>query len=240
MSEIIPQHELNELLRIFGNGSGEPNCYIYFAKLCSCIAEKNGSFDPECPYCTFGYIYDTEPTEELVLRTSMNLKFMTDRQIHIYQGGARITIPKYNLAGELITAYSRITQGDVIAIKGDVRRDRDICELERKDYLLAFDVEEVLSVSEKQKEFKKDIDYTVSLDRKKTTIEWLDKDKPSSFYTVEFTSLVNYLVWDDMAKNRGGMDSDLPKMIMCRLRPYMDSEVNIAMSVDTEYENQWK
>jgi hypothetical protein len=186
----------------------------------------------------YGYIYG-EPVEELLIRTSMNLKFMTERQVHIYQGGCRITIPKYNNKDKAIGFYTTATQGDVVVMKGDTRRDRDICQIGKRDYLLAFDVKEVLSVNEKSKEFKKDIDYKVHINQIKTEIEWLGKDVPASFYSVEFLSLVNYMVWDDMAKHRGSLDDNLPKMIMCCLRPYLESKINDIIKVNTGYERNY-
>jgi hypothetical protein len=235
MKDIIPRKTLNRLRKIFGNQSGEPNAKIYFSRLCSCIGGNNGVYDPTCTACIEGYIYD-EPVEELVIRTSMNLRWLDEKLVHIYQGGCNITIFKYDINDVPTTAHYKITQGDIIVMKNDNRRDRDICERGVKDYLMAFDVNRVLSVTEKKRVFKENVDYTVEYDRMATRIVWKAGGySPTSFYSVEFISEVNYLVWDDMLKSRGTMDTELPKKVACRLRGYFDPTINISMGVDTSF-----
>ena len=241
--KIIPHSALRKIIKKFGSEGGEANAKIYFGRLCSCIGKAGGNYDPTCPYCIFGFIYEEEPVEELVLRTAVNLRFMTDRQISIYQGGCRITLPRYRYDGITLTkSYDRIAQGDIIVMTGDVHRDRDILKRNEKDYLYAFDVTKVLSVSELDYVFKEGVHYTVNYTSKKTSIVWnndpdLEHQPPSGYYSVDFECKINYMVWEDMPKPRGAMDSNSEKMIMCRLRPYFDPNANKVMSVNTDFDH---
>jgi len=230
----MPQSAIRTLLKKFGNSKGENNCKIYFSRLCTCVAGNNGVYDPQCKECIYGFIY-AEPIEELVIRTAMRIDRQNEKMSNLYEGGARITIPKYGIDRHEVIAYSKITQGDIITMTGDNRRDRDICELGTKDYLIAFDVKKVLSVSEKRKEFVLHTDYEVNYSPMQTEIKWLEGERPSKFYSVEFISEINYLVWSDQAKPRGGSDDTVPKMVFCRLRPGYDPASNISMESDVSY-----
>lgn len=229
---------MNKLLRQFGDKKGTPNASFYFSRLCSCVG-KTGRADPTCTACILGFIYDAVPTEELIIRTNMNLRMLSDRLITILQGGCNVTIPKKRLDGSDCVAYKKTSRGDVIVMKDDIKRDRDICELGVKDFLYAFDVKEILSVSEKNKNFVLNVDYEIQYTRSKTQIIWLNNDKPEQYYSVEFTSASNYLVWDDSAKIRGPQDDLMPKRIVCRVRPYFDLNINELMNVNTNFESSF-
>lgn len=230
---MFPQHAMNKLLLQFGDKNGIPNIYYYGSRLCSCVGER-GVYDPACKQCIFGYIYPEVPVEELILRTAVRLNMMNERMYHIFQGGARITIPKKRINGSTLEMYDSVAQGDVVVMKNDKRRDRDICMLGSRDYLFAFHVTEVLAVSEKQTTFTEGTDYEVEYNPAQTKIKWLDGNKPASFYSVEFTSLVNFMVWDDQVKPRGDVDGEYPKMVMCRLRPYSDPNTTELPNIQTD------
>lgn len=234
MSEIIPQEAMDEMMRIFGSETGEPNAKIYFSRLDSSVgADGSVPFDSE--ESIYGYFYPETPYETLLLRTSMDLKFLTESQVAIYEGGCRITIPRYDLQGEENKAWKRIAHGDVIVMTGEqeTRRDREICLIKKKDYLVSFDVIEVDYVSEKKKIFKEGTDYKVTYG-KKTTIEWLPGgEKPRSYYSVEYIAHINYLVWESQAKVRGAMNSNAPRQIKCRLRPNYDENVRSVLDINT-------
>jgi len=239
MGIILPTSAQAKLLKKFG-----VNAKIYFSKLCTCMANNNGVPDPNCRICKYGFIYDEKNPEEIeLIRTAVRMHGINERMAFLYEGGCRITIFKKDLMKHVVhSAYNNITKGDVIVINTDERRDRDFCKLGSKDTLLAFDVKRVISVSETSKDLTKETifrlgeDYEVIIESGVATIKWLDEgNKPDSFYAVDFVSGVNYLVWDDLAKDRGGSDSELPKMVMCRLRPYYDPNKPIVLDVNTDY-----
>lgn len=234
MGTILPKSAQNILLKKFGNKNGIPNADIYFSRLCSCVA-KQGVYDPTCPYCIYGYIYDIEPTPTLLIRTAMNMKTMSEKFVSLYQGGCRLTIMSTDLNNVPVKAFTQIARGDVVVMKNDKRRDRDLCEMGRRDNLLAYNVSEILNVSERQILFEKDLDYKIDIQDKKTSIIWLNRNKPKQYYSVEYISDINYLVWDDMPKPRGSTDATLPREVYCRLRPYFDPSYNKSMEVLTNY-----
>lgn len=243
MGIVIPLKAVNKLFKKHGNGSGEPNVRIYFARQCSCIANNGGRYDPSCKDCIYGFIYEDKATDDLMIRTSMSLKFMTNEQAAIFTGGCYLTVRKVDFDGKEVPAYSRLTDGDVIVVKNDFKRSREICELNIKDYLFAFNVKQVLSVSQKKKVFKENIDYKVIYKEDKTAIEWIG-EKPGNngqnvrqYYSVEYLAEINYMVWNDQLKTRGALDSNLPKKIACVLRPYFEEDFNSLVEFNTNFSN---
>lgn len=221
----------------------QPNADIYFSKLCACTAANNGVYDPRCQVCSYGYVYSKEPDENLlVIRTAMKLNAMHEKLAMLYSGGARITIFKYDNDNKIVKAHSRVTHGDVIVIKNDIRRDRDFCVYGEKDSLWAFNVTQVLSVTTVNRakteliEYKEGEDYEVVQNGATTGIKWLEDGRhPEKFYAVEFISSINYWVWEDMSKPRGSSDGDLPKVLFCRLRPYYNPEKSPLLDIPTDY-----
>jgi hypothetical protein len=236
MGIIIPESEIKSLYTVFGNGDSSPNSDIFFGKLCSCVS-KQGVYDPTCEECIYGIIYETSAVEHSVIRTGMSLRWLHEKTAAMYEGGCKITIPKYDKDHNLQRAYTEITRGDVIVMQGDIRRERDINDYRRNNDLLAFNVNKVLSVSEKRKTFVEDTDYSLTITPEKTTINWIEGGEypESGFYAVEYLADINYIVWEDMPKPRGAVDSDLPRLVYCRLRPFFDGDFNKSMEVDVNF-----
>jgi hypothetical protein len=208
----------------------------YQSTLCSCLG-GDGQPDPDCS-CSNGYRYPGSPVEAKLLRTSVDFKSIPEELGRILQGGCQITIPrqerKLDVLGlpyyEDLTIFDRVSVGDVFSITNRTRRATDILKKGVRDSLRAFDVQEIFSVTKVNTTYTEGTDYTFS----GTTITWgVDKGpNDGEFYTVEFECLVQYVVWDDMAKDRGGDNDVLPKRVLCKLRQFLDFSSSPIDSID--------
>jgi len=200
----------------------------YAGRLCTCIGENNGQPDPKCG-CDLGYWYD-EPETIYGIRQDMKMRYTNTPSGVIYNGDCKITIPQY-YDNKLQNAYKLITKGDVIVLENKYRRDADILRRNVRDKILAFDVQEVLSVSYKNFKYQKDLDYTVE-DR---TIIWLGRNEPEDHYSVEFICAQQYKIWDNGAKDRGTDENQLPRLVIGVLRRYVNQEeINTIDTINFE------
>jgi len=150
---------------------------------------------------------------------------------------------------KLNTVYDRVNMGDVFVIENRYRRERDVLKKGTQDRIKAFDVQSIISVSKRGTKYVEDLDYEyVSFDYPNPyfyvginpdldgmqlakgydvqggEISWLDQgNSPSSgeFYTVEYSCKQQYMVYQDLAKDRGGDNDPLPKRLVCTLRNYV-------------------
>lgn len=205
----------------------------YPGRLCSCVEENNGNYDPEHT-CNHGFYYGTAETID-VLKTNFNEKFLNTPQGVIFQGGAQFTIPKFSLAGVEQRAWTTIAQGDIIVSLSKIRRDTDLLRRGVRDKIYAFDLKEILSVAKGTTLYALGTDYTVSEQTfdagKLTVINWITGEDGTvhgpatgEAYAVEFTCLHQYKVWDDGAMDRGTDVDDLPRKIKCVLRRFKNPE----------------
>jgi hypothetical protein len=156
-------------------------------------------------------------------------------------GGARITVYKYSPTNEVNRAYKYLSQYDVVVVPKDIRSNNSVNVYGKKDQLYCYNVTEVESVSsieysedqiKYERIYRKGVDYKVKIASAITTIEWIG-DHPASFYIVRYLSSVNYLVWEDNPKMRGGSDSEDPRVVYCTLRPYFDPNKSPYLDVET-------
>jgi hypothetical protein len=91
-----------------------------------------------------------------------------------------------------------------------------------RDKLFAFDISEIISVSQKNKLYRLGIDFNFD----GTTLLWNNEDEPEqgSYYTVEFNCKQQFKVWEVGAKDRGTQDDEIPKVVLCTLRRYIEQE----------------
>jgi len=242
MNNILPLRAQKVLQSKFGNSKSEPNAEVYFSRVCSCAGSNNMQYDPRCPLCVYGNIYETEPEKILVTRTSMKLdRSVNERMYNLYMGGARITVYKYSPTNEVNRAYKYLSQYDVVVVPKDIRSNNSVNVYGKKDQLYCYNVTEVESVSsieysedqiKYERIYRKGVDYKVKITSAITTIEWIG-DHPTSFYIVRYLSSVNYLVWEDNPKMRGGSDSEDPRVVYCTLRPYFDPNKSPYLDVET-------
>lgn len=242
-NNILPARAQKILQSKFGNASGEPNAHVHFSRVCSCVAANNMAYDPRCNLCVYGNIYNPTPEEVLVTRTAMKIdRSVNERMYNFYMGGARITFYKYDLAGKAVNAYKYISQYDIVVVPGDIRSNNSANVYGKKDQLYCFDVTEIESVSsiepdengvKYEKMYKEGLDYQAEKRTDITTIKWLGDNHPTDYYTVRYLSSVNYLVWEDNPKMRGGSDSEDPRVVYCTLRPYFDPNKSPYLDVPT-------
>lgn len=237
--------KFNDLIDEFG-----VEMKYYAAVLCSCVYENDGQPDPNCD-CYAGFRYPNNPKVVKLLRTSVNFNNLPEQAGMILQGGCQITIPRcYKNGNEYLynSIYDTVSVGDIFVITNRPRRDRDILQKGVKDTISAFDVQEIVSITKKAKKYRDGIDYRLNTykyplpywyvglkdsdaDLSKGEklhggeIDWLiggESPNDDEFYTVEFLSKIQYVVWQDLAKDRGSDTDLLPKRILCTLRQYVD------------------
>ena len=221
----------------------------YQSTICSCVGENDGQPDTDCD-CYAGFRYPNNPVFVKILRTSVSMRGLPERVGLELQGGCYLTIPRCYKSGDSYyenEIYDKVNVGDVFVVNTRTRRDRDILKKDVRDSLNAFDVDEVLSVSKNGTIYEQDVDYQLNNFRyplpfwyvgfnsetdlnsgKKTIggeIEWLtggDAPAENDFYTVEFWSKIQYIVWQDLAQDRGTEEDYLPKKILCKLRQFVN------------------
>lgn len=205
--------------------------YWYERTLCPCLVTNGGHPDPDCD-CYGGFRY-ADPVEVVVLRVEVNFRHLPADIGMILQGGCKLTIPALKVVRDVegnIKEYKedplheRVTRGDIFAEMNNSRRDGDLLVRGSRDRLFSFDVDKILRVTTKTTEYADHGDYT--FDPTTRTISWVSGHGPATGtpYTVEFTSKVQYIVWDDQAMHRGSDANPLPRRIYCRLRQYIDFE----------------
>ena len=198
------------------------------ARLCSCVGENDGQPDP-ADSCDNGWRF-TAPVSYKLLRTAPKLRFMPSEWARIMQGGCQMSIPQKKPVINAFTGiktysvldvYERAAVGDVFVLDSRTRRASDILRRGTRDVIGAFDVQVIHSVAKQGTIFAETTNYTLSGDKR--TITWVSGGPAvGERYTVEFTSLLEYVIWDDMAKDRGSDAEVLPKRVMCKLRQYID------------------
>jgi len=199
----------------------------YQARLCDCMARNQGQPDPKCG-CLNGFWY-AEPKEYKLLRSGINFKNLPTDAGRILQGGCQFTIPPKDYSsgcnGMKIDLYDTVAVGDVFVLPNRDRRDRDILQRGTRDSIRAFDVQQILSITQLNAEYLVDIDYKFT---DGAQINWLVGKGPAEdeFYTVEYLCNIQYIVWDTMAKDRGTDETILPKAILCALRQFVNFKVS--------------
>jgi len=204
----------------------------YQGVLCSCRLDNNGQPDPDCG-CIAGFRYK-DPVTYRLLRTSVYYKELPAEAGLIYQGGCQFTIDRiavepnaqggYEVVDDTLSIFDTIGFGDVLVVKNRTRRDRDILRRGIRDSIWSFDVQEIISISQRATFYVEGIDFNLN----GTDIEWVTGKGPANgeAYTVEYLCKQQYVVWDDLAKDRGVEAVILPKKILCRLRLYVNLEAS--------------
>lgn len=157
--------------------------------------------------------------------------------------------------------WKTVNVGDVFVIENRNRRDRDILKKGIRDHVSAFDVQEIISVSHEGTEYTEGTDFEfidfiypdhywgipvnkdgdgLQLNKNNQgsyyggVINWLDGGQAPAadeFYTVEFLCKAQYVVYQDLAKDRGGDLDLLPKRLLCTLRQFNNFGTNQIDSI---------
>jgi len=200
----------------------------YERTLCPCLAINKGIPDKNCD-CLGGFRY-SDPIDYKVQRGSINYRSLPTDIGMILQGGCRLTIPAKTVArdteGDISDypenpLYLRVARGDVFCEMNFSRRDGDILWRGTRDFLYSFDVEEILRVVDRTKEYAAHDDYTFDPETKRITFMSDKGPATGQPYTVEFLSKVQYVVWNDQAKHRGSDINPLARYVYCQLRQYV-------------------
>lgn len=213
----------------------------YQSVLCSCVMSNNGHPSKDCD-CSNGYWYPYAPIELTLLRTQVQKRSDRDRIGQVESGACQITVPVITYTGadrrgnatyEDCEIYHSVAIGDVFVIPNRRKRDRDILKKGVNDKIKAFDVQQIFSVTTEDLTF-----YTYGTDFQfnETTrdIEWLPtgtSPQDGQNYTVEFESLLQYIVYQDLDKDRGGEDDYLPKRFVCNSRVYVNFDDSNPLDV---------
>ena len=114
--------------------------------------------------------------------------------------------------------YNKVSRGDVFTVEDRLRRDGDLLRKGVRDTIHAFDVQRILSVSIRGTVYKESIDFTHS----NRVITWLGNGSPAddTDYTVEHLCRQNYIVYDELASDRGSDTDFVAKRIHLALRTY--------------------
>lgn len=189
-------------------------------RLCSCVAENNGVPKLGCG-CNLGFRYPEQGYDTVAIRTAVSYKYLSLPFGRVFDGGAQFTIPKIYSDTEQ-PAWKTLAHGDIIVVTNKFRRDTDTLIKGVRDYLYAFDISEIISVSQKDNIYTAGVDYTFE----GNAINWVSANKPAEneAYTVEFTCKQQYKVWEVGAQDRGTFEDDLPKKVICVLRRYANTE----------------
>jgi len=124
---------------------------------------------------------------------------------------------------QYLPVYESISRGDVFVISGKTRRDGAILQRDILDSIKAFDVERILTVAYKGTDYYEGIDYNLN----GLNFQWLQGKGPvtESHYSVEFLSKVNYIVYKELATDRGSDSDEVAKRLHLALRNYADFSV---------------
>ena len=124
---------------------------------------------------------------------------------------------------QYLDVYNKVSRGDVFVVNKRMRREGEILKRGVEDTLSAFDVKRVLSVAKGDTVYKKGIDYSLS----GITINWLsggNSPADGDYYTVEYLCKANYIVYNELAADRGTDDDEIPKRIHLALRQYSNTQ----------------
>lgn len=209
----------------------------YPSSVCACLKENDGSFDPSCG-CIQGYWYST-PESVIVMRQQVSTKILNTPNGIIYNGGAQITLPKFYLETEQL-AHKTLGRGDIFVAENKKKKETDILKRGTRDFLFAFDVDDILKVSRKSTAYVAGTDYTITKDQSTpvelTQIVWEVGHGPEEdeYYTVDFISRQQFKVWEDAGNDRGTDDDILPRKVMCVIRKYVETKVNNVDSIELQ------
>lgn len=119
--------------------------------------------------------------------------------------------------------HDSVSRGDVLVIANRTRRDGAILQRDVLDEIKAFDVERILTVAYKGTSYHRGIDYNLS----GLTIQWISGKGPTTeaHYSVEFLCKANYIVYNELAADRGADDDEIAKHVHLALRNYADFSV---------------
>ena len=154
-----------------------------------------------------------ESTSNDIMETLFGLK--TNTAPHSY------TPSKVN--EQFMDVFHKVSRGDVFVVHGRHRREGEILKKGEKDSVSAFDIKKIVSVSKGITIYKEGIDYT--LDSK--TILWTatgSHPEDGENYTVEYLCEPNYIVYDELAGDRGRDEDEIPKRVHLALRQYANTE----------------
>ncbi len=238
----------------------EQEAKYYQSRLCSCVAENNGSYDV-ADDCVQGFRYFA-PVPAHLIRTTMKNNILNTPGGRIINIDALLIIPKFHKGIEQ-GVWTTVTHGDVISFSNKSRRETDILVRGTRDYIHAFDVDKILSVYSKTKKFIEGVDFETStraldfeddmnilfedgnslmLDETRLvpgetmTINWMDGKGPDEeeTYTVEFMCREQYRIWDDGGGNRGTTVDDLPKKMKAVIRRFVNPEKTVIDAISVE------
>jgi hypothetical protein len=177
-----------------------------------------------------GFYFDA-PETILAMRTAVSYKLLNTAFGKSLNGGATFTIPKYNLQKVEQRAWTIIARGDVLALTTETRRETDILLRGTRDVLYAFNVQEILGVYRDNFKYTLNTDYilseiTTQAAANLTQINWVTGRGPATgeAYSVEFTCLQQYKVWDDGGQDRGTDTQKMPKKIIAVPRRFVNPD----------------
>lgn len=124
---------------------------------------------------------------------------------------------------QYMDVFHKVSRGDVFVVHGRHRREGEILKKGEKDTVSAFDIKKIVSVAKGSVLYREDIDFTLS----GKTIQWTDSGSHPEYgenYTVEYLCEPNYIVFDELAGDRGRDTDEIPKKVHLALRQYANTE----------------
>jgi len=117
--------------------------------------------------------------------------------------------------------YHKVSRGDVFTVDTRFRRDGDLLRFGVRDTIHHFDVQRIVSLMIGSTVYKEGIDFSHS----DGTITWLDVNDPDADtdYAVEYLCKQNYIVFDELASDRGSDTDRIAKKIHLALRNYANT-----------------
>lgn len=117
--------------------------------------------------------------------------------------------------------YHKISQGDVLTVESRFRRDGDLLRKGVRDTIHHFDVQRIISIMVGSTIYKEEIDFTHS----DGVITWTGVNDPAANtdYAVEYLCKQNYIVFDELASDRGSDTDRIAKKIHLALRNYANT-----------------
>lgn len=131
---------------------------------------------------------------------------------------------------QYVRLYDKISRADVIVIDERTRRDGVLLKRDVNDKIDAFDIQRIISVYQRGVQYKENIDFTFS----GSSITWLAGKGPDTetFYSVEVLAKENYIVFEDLALDRGNDGDEIPKKIHMALRQYNETGQERNLPID--------
>jgi hypothetical protein len=139
--QIWDEHDTDSFFRDFS-----VECLYYEARLSSQMRQGLTALGADA---IFGYKY-ADPVKVNLLRTSVNWEIVYTPDGRIYEGGARFSIPPYELVNnqkKKLEIFDRIFMGDIVVVLSKPIRDFDLPRKGYRDTLFAFDVKKIIGIT---------------------------------------------------------------------------------------------